>query len=73
MRDPVPAGDPRSMSVTTDPVRSLVRQELLRLADLEEAAAAQEARAVPYWEPCPATVHGRRAAAHVLRADAERY
>jgi hypothetical protein len=58
---------------TNDSVRALIRQELLRLADLEEALAAQEATSVPYWEPCPATVHGRRAAALALRADADRY
>lgn len=56
---------------TTDQIRALVRQELLRLADLEEALAAHEATSVPYWRPCPASVHGRRAAALALRADAE--
>ncbi|UUW89464.1 hypothetical protein [Pimelobacter simplex] len=61
------------MLTSVDPVRALVRQELLRLADLEEAAAAREATSVPYWAPCPATVHGHRAAALALRADAERY
>ena len=58
---------------TTDPVRALVRQELLRLADHEETLAAQEAASAPYWAPCPASVHGRRAAALALRADADRY
>jgi len=57
----------------SDPVRALVREELLRLAEHEEALAAQEATALPYWAPCPASVHGHRAAARVLRADAERY
>lgn len=56
---------------TTESVRVLVRRELLRLAALEEALAAQEAASLAYWEPCPASVHGRRAAALALRADAD--
>ncbi|GAA3551780.1 hypothetical protein [Nocardioides daeguensis] len=58
---------------TTDHVNAIVRQELLRLAELEESLAAREATAVPYWMPCPPSVHGRREAALALRADAERF
>jgi hypothetical protein len=58
---------------TSDHVRTLVRQELLRLAALEEELAAREALAVPYWMPCPASVHGRRTAALALRTDADRF
>ena len=58
---------------TNESVRVLVRRELLRLAEIEESMAAQDAASVPYWAPTPATVHGHRAAALALRADADRY
>ena len=34
--------------------------------------AAHEASRLPYWEPCPPSVVGHRAAAKTLRAEAER-
>ena len=54
-------------------VAATLRQELLRLAALEENLAAAEAAKVPYWSPCPASVAGRRAAAQALREDADRF
>jgi hypothetical protein len=52
-------------------VAAALRRELLRLARAEEELAAQEAVNVPYWEPCPVSVLGHRAAADALRAKAE--
>ena len=49
-----------------------LRRELLRLARVEEDLAADEAARVPYWASCPPSVHGHRAAALALRADADR-
>jgi hypothetical protein len=49
-----------------------VRRELFRLADAEEQRAAEEAATVPYWAPYPDSVAAHRAAARVLRQDAER-
>ncbi len=48
-----------------------LRKELLRLARAEDELAASEAAAVQYWEPCPSSVLGHRAAAATLRADAD--
>jgi hypothetical protein len=48
-----------------------LRLELLRLARMEDDLAAAEAAAIPYWSPCPVTVHGHRMAAAALRADAD--
>ena len=53
-------------------VAAAVRRELLRLAYAEDERASREAATVPYWEPCPPTVHGHRAAAVALRAGADR-
>lgn len=50
-----------------------LRRELLRLARAEEDQAAAEGAKVPYWAPCPASVQGHRAAAAILRADADKY
>jgi hypothetical protein len=50
-----------------------LRAELLRLADLEDAAANEQAARVPYWSPTPSAVVGRRAAARILRLDADRF
>lgn len=47
-------------------------RELRRLAKAEDDRAAAEAAEVPYWDPCPSSVLGARAAARALRADAER-
>jgi len=67
------AGDAMTAPVAEPPMLSLaIRRELLRLADLEDATAAQEASAVPYWAPCPSTVLGHRRAAVALRAEADR-
>jgi hypothetical protein len=54
-------------------VNTAVRRELLRLADAEDAIATDQAMRVPYWEPCPSSVAGHRAAAKALRASAERF
>lgn len=47
-------------------------RELYRLVEAEEARASAEAASVPYWARCPESVTARRAAARVLREDAER-
>jgi hypothetical protein len=52
-------------------VLALVRNELLRLARFEDALAAAEAEAGPYWASCPDSVQTHRMAAVALRADAE--
>lgn len=54
-------------------LRYALRQELLRLARVEDQAASEEAARVAYWEPCPEIVLGHRAAARALRADADRF
>jgi hypothetical protein len=46
-------------------------RELRELARLEEDLAAAEAACVPYWVSCPPSVYARRAAADVLRRQAE--
>jgi len=51
-------------------VLSALRVELLRLAAREDDRAATEASRVPYWEACPPSVSGHRAAATILREDA---
>ena len=51
----------------------LVRRLLLDLARHEEETAAREAAAVPYWQPHPSSVAGHRAAAVVLRGEADRF
>jgi hypothetical protein len=52
-------------------VLSILRGELLRLAKREDDLAADEAAAVPYWSPYPASVDGHRAAAAALRREAD--
>jgi hypothetical protein len=47
-------------------------QILLELARREDDIAHAEAAAVPYWEPLPTSVVGRRAAASCLRFEADR-
>jgi hypothetical protein len=49
-----------------------LRHALLALARREADAAADEAAAVPYWVPVPASVSARRAAAAALRSEAAR-
>lgn len=59
--------------VMNDPgVMTLVRRALLRLAADEERLAAVEAARVPYWAPHDESVIGHRAAARILRRDADR-
>jgi hypothetical protein len=55
----------------TNKVLALLRNELLRLARLEDSLATSQAESVPYWAPCPATVQGHRMAAVALRAHAD--
>jgi len=45
---------------------------LLALAKGQDELAAIEAAATPYWAPCPPPVVGRRTAARLLRAEADR-
>ena len=52
-------------------VATAVRHELLKLAYAENQLAADEAAKVRYWEPCPPSVLGHRAAAAALRARAD--
>ena len=54
-------------------VTTAVRQVLLRLAAGEETVANDEAARVPYWAPYPESVLGHRAAARVLRQNADRF
>jgi hypothetical protein len=58
-------------NVSTTQLVVAMRRELLRLARAEEDRAATEAAQVPYWASCPPAVQGRRAAAAILRADAD--
>ncbi|MDO7868214.1 hypothetical protein [Nocardioides jiangxiensis] len=48
-----------------------MRSLLLQLARDEDAIAADEAAATPYWEPVPPSVAGHREAALALRAQAD--
>jgi hypothetical protein len=47
-------------------------QILLELARREDNIALSEAAAAPYWAPHPTSVIGHRAAAEVLRSEADR-
>jgi hypothetical protein len=49
-----------------------LRSILLELARREDALAADEAAATPYWAPCPSSSLGHRIAAALLRAEADR-
>lgn len=60
-----------SIDSTATALAAALRRELLRLARAEEERAATEAAKVPYWEGYPASVVGHRAAAAILRADAD--
>lgn len=51
---------------------ALLRSRLLELASHQDDLAAREAATTPYWKPQPTSVHGRRTAADVLRAEADR-
>ena len=60
--------------VHNDPrVMTAVRHVLLRLAVSEEELANAEAARVPYGSPHTESVLGHRAAARVLRQDADRF
>jgi hypothetical protein len=61
-----------SLATTTTPIAAALRGELLRLARDEEDRAATEAAAVPYWSVGPPTIQGHRAAAAILRAEADK-
>ena len=50
----------------------LLRRELIRLARQQEELANATGAATPYWEPCPPSVQGHRAAAAALREAADR-
>ena len=50
---------------------STIRSVLLQLARHQNDLAANEAAATPYWETCPPTVLGHRAAACALREQAD--
>jgi len=61
------------MTTTIDTATAtLLRSRLLDLARRQDELAASEAAATPYWMPQAPAVHGRRTAADVLRAEADR-
>ncbi|MDQ3158286.1 MAG: hypothetical protein M3Q98_16460 [Actinomycetota bacterium] len=59
-----------SISAPAD-LTGALRHALVELAQREDALAAAEAASVPYWEPCPSSVDGHRAAADALRSEAK--
>jgi len=61
-----------SATTTAAPFARALRRELLRLARDEEDQAATEAAAVPHWSAGPPSIQGHRAAAAILRAEADR-
>jgi hypothetical protein len=63
---------PTTITNVQQEIAAAVRQELLRLARIEDTRAADEAATVPYWAPCPTSVVGHRAAAQALRREADR-
>lgn len=56
---------------TDSAVTSRMRSLLLELARHQDDLAAWEAAVAPYWSPCPTSVVSHRAAAAVLRAQAD--
>jgi len=60
-----------SITATTTDINVALHRELLRLARAEDDKAANDAATVPYWSPCPPSVHGHRTAAAILRAEAD--
>lgn len=54
-------------------ITHLVRRVLLDLARHEDELAAREAASVPYWRTHPRSVGEHRAAAAVLRTEADRF
>jgi hypothetical protein len=61
-----------SVTITTSPAGDVLRRVLLRLAREEEDLAATEAAEVPYWSVGPPSIQGHRAAAAILRAQADK-
>lgn len=61
-----------SATTTVAPDTGVLRRELLRLARHEENQAAMEAAAVPYWSVGPPSIQGHRAAAAILRVEADK-
>ena len=62
------------MSTTpNDTVSRSLRSILLQLARVQDDIACHEAAATPYWESCPSSVLGHRAAAAALRAEADQF
>lgn len=59
-------------SPSSEHLREALRAELLRLARLEEEAAASMAEHVHYWEAPPITIAVHRECAAALRAAADR-
>ncbi len=60
-----------STNANTTDIKVALQRELHRLARVEDDRAANDAARVPYWSPCPPSVQGHRAAAAILRAEAE--
>ena len=60
-----------ALPVLDDTIAHAVRRVLLQLAHLQDEDAARVAARTPYWEPCPGSVTGCRAAAEALRAAAD--
>ena len=63
---------PDSAADQLDPETALtVQRILIQLASEQEDAAASVAAQTPYWQACPDSVRGSRAAARALRAAAD--
>lgn len=62
-----------STTISAALLAAALRRELLRLARAEDDRAAEEAAKVPYWAGYPPSVQGHRAAAAILRADADNF
>ena len=60
-----------STNANTTDIKVALQRELHRLARVEDDRAANDAARVPYWSPCPPSVQGHRAAAAILRAEAD--
>ena len=60
-----------ALPVLDDTTAHAVRRVLLQLAHAQDEHAARTAARTPYWEPCPGSVTGCRAAAEALRAAAD--
>jgi hypothetical protein len=49
------------------------RSRFVKATSEGRVASGFEAARVPYWEPCPPSVQGRRSAARLLRAGADQF